>query len=43
MAHWLNDQLKALGVDTKLVDLRKEVLDGQEPELPPTILQRRPC
>ncbi|RXW24481.1 hypothetical protein EST38_g1388 [Candolleomyces aberdarensis] len=38
MAHWLNDQLKALGVDTKLVDLGKQVLDGQELDLPPAIL-----
>ncbi|KAF8869810.1 glutamate carboxypeptidase [Infundibulicybe gibba] len=38
MAHWLNGQLKDLGVDTKLVDLGKHVMDGQELDLPPAIL-----
>ena len=38
MANWLNSQLQALGVDTKLVDLGKHIMDGQELNLPPAIL-----
>ncbi|KAF8639234.1 hypothetical protein AX17_001719 [Amanita inopinata Kibby_2008] len=38
MAHWLDSQLKALGVQTKLVDLGTHVMDGQELSLPPAIL-----
>ncbi|KAF5323022.1 hypothetical protein D9611_009221 [Ephemerocybe angulata] len=38
MAHWLDGQLKALGVETKLVDLGKHVMDGVELDLPPAIL-----
>lgn len=38
MAHYLEDQLKSLGVRTKLVDLGKHVLDGEELPLPPVIL-----
>lgn len=40
MAEWLNGQLKQLGVDTKLVDLGKHTMDGQELSLPPVILGR---
>lgn len=40
MSEWLNVQLKQLGVDTKLVDLGKHFLDGQELLLPPVILGR---
>lgn len=38
MAHWLNNQLKTLGVDTRLVDLGTHVMDEQELPLPPAIL-----
>ncbi|PFH51172.1 hypothetical protein AMATHDRAFT_3303 [Amanita thiersii Skay4041] len=38
MAHWLDSQLKTLGVETKLVDLGTHLLDGQELPLPPAIL-----
>ncbi|KIL66067.1 hypothetical protein M378DRAFT_104061 [Amanita muscaria Koide BX008] len=38
MAHWLNDQLKALGVETRLVDLGTHVMDGEELPLPPAVL-----
>jgi Cys-Gly metallodipeptidase DUG1 len=38
MANWLNDQLTSLGVETKLVDLGKQELDGQVLDLPPAIL-----
>ncbi|KAF9523811.1 glutamate carboxypeptidase [Crepidotus variabilis] len=38
MANWLNSELKQLGVDTKLVDLGKHVMDEQELDLPPAIL-----
>ncbi|KAF8645662.1 hypothetical protein AX16_007658 [Volvariella volvacea WC 439] len=40
MANWLNDQLKSLGVETKLVDLGKHIMDYQELPLPPAILGR---
>lgn len=38
MAKWLGDQLTALGVETKAVDLGTHVMDGQELPLPPVIL-----
>ncbi|EAU84106.1 hypothetical protein CC1G_06968 [Coprinopsis cinerea okayama7 len=38
MADWLDAQLKAVGVETKLVDLGKHVMDGEELPLPPAIL-----
>lgn len=38
MADWLNAELKGLGVDTKLVDLGKHIMDGEELPLPPAIL-----
>lgn len=38
MANWLNEQLNSLGVETKLVDLGKQDLDGQTLDLPPAIL-----
>ena len=37
MAKWLDDQLTALGVETKAVDLGTHVMDGQELPLPPVI------
>ena len=40
MSAWLDGQLKELGVTTKLVDLGKHVMDGQELPLPPAILGR---
>ncbi|KAI0693706.1 CNDP dipeptidase [Cerioporus squamosus] len=40
MSAWLDGQLKSLGVTTKLVDLGKHVMDGQELPLPPVILGR---
>ncbi|KAH9474594.1 Cys-Gly metallodipeptidase dug1 [Psilocybe cubensis] len=40
MADWLNSQLKQLGVDTKLVDLGRHVMDGEDLPLPPAILGR---
>ena len=40
MSAWLDGQLKGLGVTTKLVDLGKHVMDGQELPLPPAILGR---
>jgi len=40
MAHWLNGHLKAVGVETKLVDLGKHIMDGEELPLPPAILGR---
>jgi len=38
MADWLNAELKQLGVDTKLVDLGRHIMDGQDLPLPPAIL-----
>lgn len=38
MAHWLNDCLKSLGVETQLADLGTHVMDDQELPLPPAIL-----
>jgi Cys-Gly metallodipeptidase DUG1 len=40
MADWLNAQLKQLGVDTKLVDLGRHTMDGEDLPLPPAILGR---
>jgi len=40
MAEWLNGQLKQLGVDTKLVDLGRHTMDGEDLPLPPAILGR---
>ncbi|TFK32085.1 hypothetical protein BDQ12DRAFT_617664 [Crucibulum laeve] len=40
MAEWLNAHLKAVGVDTQLVDLGKHTMDGEELPLPPAILGR---
>jgi Cys-Gly metallodipeptidase DUG1 len=40
MAVWLDTHLKALGVETKVVDLGKHTMDGQELGLPPAILGR---
>jgi Cys-Gly metallodipeptidase DUG1 len=40
MAEWLNSQLKQVGVDTKLVDLGRHIMDGQDLPLPPAILGR---
>lgn len=40
MANWLNGQLRQVGVDTKLVDLGKQTVSGQELDLPPAILGR---
>ncbi|KAH7882913.1 hypothetical protein F5I97DRAFT_146483 [Phlebopus sp. FC_14] len=40
MSNWLNEQLNSLGVDTKLVDLGTQVLQGQTLQLPPAILGR---
>lgn len=38
MATFLNNHLQNLGVETKLVDLGKHTMDGQELPLPPAIL-----
>jgi Cys-Gly metallodipeptidase DUG1 len=38
MGHWLNKQLKALGVTTVLKDLGPQTLQGQRLDLPPAIL-----
>jgi starch phosphorylase len=35
MPEWLNSQLKQVGVDTKVVDLRRHIMDGQALPLPP--------
>ena len=40
MANWLNEQLKAVGVETQLVDLGKQEIEGLVLELPPAILGR---
>ncbi|KAG5644004.1 hypothetical protein DXG03_009219 [Asterophora parasitica] len=40
MAEWLNNHLKAVGVETQLVDLGKHVMDDEELDLPPAILGR---
>ena len=38
MGHWLEKQLKALGVTTVLKDLGQQTLQGQRLALPPAIL-----
>lgn len=38
MGHWLEKQLKALGVTTVLKDLGQQTLQGQHVDLPPAIL-----
>jgi Cys-Gly metallodipeptidase DUG1 len=40
MAEWLNSQLRQVGVDTKLVDLGRHIMDGEDLPLPPAILGR---
>jgi len=40
MAKWLDAELRQLGVDTKLIDLGKHTMGGQELPLPPAILGR---
>jgi Cys-Gly metallodipeptidase DUG1 len=40
MAHWLDEQLKAVGVTTRLADLGTEEIEGQTLPLPPAILGR---
>lgn len=40
MGSWLQGQLDSLGVKTKLVDLGKHTMDGQELQLPPAIFGR---
>jgi len=40
MANWLNGELRQVGVDTKLVDLGKQTIEGRELSLPPAILGR---
>ena len=40
MANWLNEQLKAVGVETQLVDLGKQEIEGLVLDLPPAILGR---
>lgn len=40
MAHWLDAQLKSLGVETKLVDLGRHEMNGEDLPLPPAILGR---
>ena len=40
MSAWLHGQLRELNVTTKLVDLGKHAMDGQELPLPPAILGR---
>ena len=38
MAKFMDDQLRALGVQTRLEDLGTETLDGHETKLPPVVL-----
>ena len=40
MANWLNEQLKAVGVETQLADLGKQEIEGLILDLPPAILGR---
>ena len=40
MARFLDEHLKAVGVETQLVELGKHLMDGQELDLPPAILGR---
>lgn len=38
MANFMEDQLKALGAQTRLEDLGTETIDGHEIKLPPAVL-----
>lgn len=38
MAHYVKEELEALGVSVKLVDLGRQILDGEDIELPPAVL-----
>ena len=38
MAEFMDDQLRALGVQTRLEDLGAETLDGHQIKLPPVVL-----
>ena len=38
MAHWLESQLKSYNVETKLIDLGKHTMNGDELQVPPAIL-----
>jgi len=38
MAEFMDDQLRALGVQTRLEDLGTETLDGHQIKLPPVVL-----
>ena len=38
MSGWLDNQLKGLGVETRLADLGTHVMDGKKLPLPPVIL-----
>lgn len=38
MADWLNGQLQQLGVETRLVDLGRHLMDDRDLPLPPAIL-----
>lgn len=40
MASFLDSQLKSYGVETKLVELGQQIIEGQRLELPPAILGR---
>ncbi|KIY49843.1 CNDP dipeptidase [Fistulina hepatica ATCC 64428] len=40
MAHWLNSQLNALGVETRLADVGTQEIEGRVLPLPPAILGR---
>ncbi|KXN88424.1 Cys-Gly metallodipeptidase DUG1 [Leucoagaricus sp. SymC.cos] len=40
MANWINDQLKAVGVTTRLADLGMQEIEGQTLPLPPAVLGR---
>lgn len=38
MADFLEKEMKALGIDVRKVDLGKQILDGEELQLPPALL-----
>lgn len=40
MGHFVQRELNALGVDTKLIPLGPQELDGQTVELPPVVIGR---
>ncbi|ESK84268.1 glutamate carboxypeptidase [Moniliophthora roreri MCA 2997] len=40
MSHWISDQFSAVGVETQLVELGKQTLEGKELPLPPAVLGR---